>query len=1659
MLRRWIRRGLIFVSIIIILLIGVVLFLHTDAGRSIVQKQLRNFLRDKWNTEVVIGNVDYRLPYWIALEKVAVLDRKSDTVLNAGRMYVGINLLKLLSNKVEVTSVILEDINIYCEREQSERSFNFQFIIDAFAPSSRKAPSPPERSQMYFSVNDLRLNKVRLSYRDERDKFYFNAFIDELTVLPAALSPENNEFNFDDFILQNTEVAIVDSSALVSIDKADAANRDPAPFLAALRRLELRNVVFSYKRPRFNTEYSLRVDNLRLRQLLFNVAQREINADNLALSGSSVYLRDRMLSQKQVTNPHEGSPGSSDNNTWKFAVQAISLSDNSFVYQDEVSPKQSGLDLKHVNLQNIHLYTTNNTFDSSGVGLDIHSVSLLYNNQLNLKKLSGKARVSDSLLKLQDLTIAFNQSNLNIDGDLSWPLSPDKSFANASSFRIDDLSVEYRDLLFFKPELNNLLPVSLLPSDKIKLTGHFSGTSSGVKAERLTLSTPGGQLHFTGDTELKINNGAAAIDAHFHQLRVRKHLLTKSLLQSLHDKNIQLPEELLISGTAKLASQQIIADLKLNSEYGQLQVNGVVTNIKDPQYLGYELDLYARDFETGKWIGLDSSIGKITGNVLVNGKGIEPKKMIATAQLQLASAVLNNYPFENINLWIGLDKALFTVRSDIDDPNLNTEIDLDGSIDPGYSVRGKIRVKNADLFSMGILADSFQYAGNIAVEASFDRPNEIKAYLGSDSNTVFIKGRQISTESFSLRGYADSDTMMVNVLAPFMEAELTGNYPLDSLSSQLLSVWSVLHPLNDTIAASEVSLNPAKYQTSLDVIIKPDTLLNTVLPWLTLSEPLSLNARYACGGDDSGLDIKLSAPAVSYANIDLRDWKINAKQEDSVLQFVLTGSQQVIGKGELTESAITGQIQKGLLTVKGQVTDSTGGKLYAADLKVQRQLNETVIQLQDDLTFNRNHWKVSPTNKIRLGKDGVIINDMELESRPQKIVINTKEQQFTSPIEIRVDSFELRDMMALLAPGETIGASGTINANFSIRQPIEKIPVITGDIKATNLALFDSPLGDFLFHSSTTGDSLFFNGRLSGANELDVNGGLHLKDDGIYLRSHLKKFNLEVVQGFTKDLFADLSGKIAADLQVSGSLTAPKYQGVIELDSTRFKLLALNTLYRIDEQKLLINDSGLQLQPFSITDSGGNKLNISGKVGLFAAGEKPVDLAIDAKNFMLLNAVQNPDVSLYGRGIIDANLSVKGAVDAPTIVGDAHLRHHSQIHLISGNNSKVRKTRTDGIRFVDIDTISSATTEMTALAVDSGNTKTKQRRGLDFDLDLKVDKDAQFNIVLDPSTDDELSVSGDARLQAGLLDNGKVGIEGLYNLQSGYYKINNLLLRGKFMLVKGSSISFSGDPSLADADITSEYIVEASPKGLLNDKDSDDPAYSQRVPFGVILSMKGPVSRPALLFDIQLRPGKGVLKSSVKSDVEHALDRLRTDAAEMNKQVFSLLLTKRFAVTSGYNALESSNLNASNALKEGVSSFLTEAMNQAADQMIKGVDVDVNMKTYKTDDDPISKTDLGVAVSKGLMEDRLIIRIEENFPVGNSSIPAKSGSQYIPDITSTYKLSKDGRFQLKGYQKNEYDAVVQGYFTEIGVNFTIEVSYEKFREIVKRRKNLTDEKR
>ena len=82
-----------------------------------------------------------------------------------------------------------------------------------------------------------------------------------------------------------------------------------------------------------------------------------------------------------------------------------------------------------------------------------------------------------------------------------------------------------------------------------------------------------------------------------------------------------------------------------------------------------------------------------------------------------------------------------------------------------------------------------------------------------------------------------------------------------------------------------------------------------------------------------------------------------------------------------------------------------------------------------------------------------------------------------------------------------------------------------------------------------------------------------------------------------------------------------------------------------------------------------------------------------------------------------------------------------------------------------------------------------------------------------------------------------MGITGVYQLQSGYYNMNTQFLKGKFLLARGSTITFNGDPYNAEADVTTEYEVKPSPAGLLGTDETETPGISKRLPFLVVFTI------------------------------------------------------------------------------------------------------------------------------------------------------------------------------------------------------------------------------
>ncbi|HUQ96802.1 MAG TPA: hypothetical protein VM010_03985, partial [Chitinophagaceae bacterium] len=144
---------------IVLFLIGFIILLFllllTPPVQRFAVNQAENFLEKKLGTKVEIGGVSIGLPRKVVLNNIYIEDKTHDTLLYGGSIKADIALLKLISGEVNVKEVRLTDITAKIKRVLPDTAFNFQFIIDAFAPAHPNKPVDTTASTLKMEVDHV----------------------------------------------------------------------------------------------------------------------------------------------------------------------------------------------------------------------------------------------------------------------------------------------------------------------------------------------------------------------------------------------------------------------------------------------------------------------------------------------------------------------------------------------------------------------------------------------------------------------------------------------------------------------------------------------------------------------------------------------------------------------------------------------------------------------------------------------------------------------------------------------------------------------------------------------------------------------------------------------------------------------------------------------------------------------------------------------------------------------------------------------------------------------------------------------------------------------------------------------------------------------------------------------------------------------------------------------------------------------------------------------------------------------------------------------------------------------------------------------------------------------------------------------------------------
>ncbi|MFM7822218.1 MAG: translocation/assembly module TamB domain-containing protein, partial [Bacteroidota bacterium] len=391
----------------------------------------------------------------------------------------------------------------------------------------------------------------------------------------------------------------------------------------------------------------------------------------------------------------------------------------------------------------------------------------------------------------------------------------------------------------------------------------------------------------------------------------------------------------------------------------------------------------------------------------------------------------------------------------------------------------------------------------------------------------------------------------------------------------------------------------------------------------------------------------------------------------------------------------------------------------------------------------------------------------------------------------------------------------------------------------------------------------------------------------------------------------------------------------------------------------------------------------------------------------------------YGKGYGSGKVKVYGPLDLIHISMALKTEKNTAIYIPLSNPEEV--TQSGFINFIQKD-----------IAQKSNQSQENEFSGIELECELSVTPDAEVQLIFDSKIGDIIKGQGNGNLRMRVDRLGDFKMFGDFQVESGDYlfTLQNLINK-KFIISPGGTIKWTGDPYDAVLDIQGIYKLRTSLYDLIKDS-----TLTQRIPVEVHLKLKDKLFNPALEFDVVI--------PDIDPTAQAVLSRYISTDQEKSTQTMSLLVLNRFAQA---NDVQSQSGSSSSGLGANAAELLSQQLSVWASQISDAFNLGVNYRAA----DAFSQEEYELELSTRLWNDR--ITIDGN--VGLSDNKRNTTSGLVGDFNAEVKVSKDGRFRFKVFNKS-INNILTDYnspYTQ-GIGILYRKEFENFQDLFKKSKDF-----
>lgn len=1403
----------------------------------------------------------------------------------------------------------------------------------------------------------------------------------------------------------------------------------------------------------------LSADELKINFSFFTLTQeKNVNIDGIELQNATINLtkitdldstRDLNINVLIERINRMTATGKGGSSSAKVNIGEIVLSRAQFSYidsdKDTIAP---GFDYNHFRLALPEVNAENFKVIGDTIQFNLSYLRAIdEKTKFNVKQLSTFFRISQNSMEFTKVvlkagnsiitdTIAFKYKSMLDLNDFNNKVNVD--------LRLKKTIIDPADLALFAPQATVL-------KSPLHLSGNIKGKINRFTYRNMRIDM--GNTSLAGSLDM---DGLPSINETFIELKLKQGVLDINDIAFAFPPNIF--RQIKPLGTFNLRgnftgfTNDFVANGKFDSRLGRIVSDiNLKLDDKNVEKSLYEGNLELINFNLGEFLKDTANFQKVSMKGRINGKGFNAE----TADFKLNGSVytlgIRGYNYVNITTDARFASSLFNGKLTINDPNLQFRVN--GSIDFRKGVEEMnfhADLDTAQLDKLGLLSENLFIKSHLDINTKGLQLDSIQGSVVLRDTFINYRQDSLGIDSVYLTSDFSAGERTLSLQSSLADINLRGNYSYSYLFADLRNIFHefYINIVNDQEEIKTYYSGKRKTGTVYDA-----RFLVTLHDFNPLAKLAGIRAKVSRdtkieGSFSNGLtsifraytfiDTLQLADHLFFSNeIEFNGSKIR-DSTTALASVTINSATQTLAKSMKTKNLLLEGIwNKDHVNLNLDMDQVNMGNQLRVQSEIDFLQDSTKIKiLPSRIHILDKDWRVAADNYIVMHDGEWNIHQLAFRNEQQSLLLNGDISKDPAiPLTLEVSNFDLSILNALSSEQ----FAGTLNGKAEARD-LYRNPFVQNEMLISTFTINNFLIGDISGLNQWNAEEKKFNinffiDRL-GKRTADIDGYYDpsKRIDPLNLTAKFNQVNLKIIEPVLKSIFSQMDGTLTGSYTIKGTFTQPMVRGEGKITDGQIMINYLKTQYTY-MGILEMTPGQIIFNNFDLTDQYKNKGTLEGYVAHRNFNTFRINLDGAFRNFQVLNTTIKDNSLFYGEAYASGNLNIFGPANNLKISATARTGKNTRIYIpLSGSSSVDKKDFISFVQFTD----STVSRELNSKKMNK-----KELTGLSLDLSLDITPDAYTELVFDIKSGDIIRGRGNGDIKLQLDTKGEFNMFGAIEFTEGAYNFTLYdIINKEFSIRPGGRISWYGDPYQGVMDITASYRQLASFAPIVSDQSittTASPGLKRKYPAEVLLRLEGQMLSPQINFDIDAKDLPTNVAVEGRGPVNLYLDfnafKAKLDEQELKRQVFSLIVLRRFSPPNDFNT--------SGTVTNSVSELLSNQLSYWLTQVDQNLEIDLDLGTL----DQEAFNTFQLRMSYSLLGGRLRVTRDGSFSNSNQYTQSNA-STLVGDWTVDYLLTPDGKFKVKMYSRSNFNTINTSLGTQNPITTGVSLMYtQNFNEI------------